>query len=75
MKLFMLAAAAALTIGAGASVPASAQTERVVTRTTTVDRHVTRYGNDRGWRNKRVCKVRWHHNRKVRTCRTIRVRR
>jgi hypothetical protein len=27
-----------------------------------------------GWKWKKVCTVRWHHGRKVRTCRNVRVR-
>ena len=76
MKLFALAAAVAVTLSAGAASTASAQTrERVVThKTTTVTRHVeTR--RHHGWRTKRVCKIHWVHHRKVRRCRTIRVRR
>ncbi|WP_046347749.1 hypothetical protein [Sphingomonas changbaiensis] len=76
MKLFAIAAAAAVAITSFSAVPASAQRERVVTRTT-VTRHVN-YRHEmrhRGWRTKRVCRTRWHHHRRVRVCRTIRVRR
>ena len=59
------------------AVPAQAQ-DRVV-RTTTVTRHVE---NDvhrdvaprHGWHWKRVCKTRWTHHKKVRTCKNVRVR-
>jgi len=27
-----------------------------------------------GWKWKKVCTVRWHHGRKIRTCRNVRVR-
>lgn len=81
MKLFAIAAAAAVAITSFSAVPASAQRERVV-RQTTVTRHVNsrhvnyRHGvRHRGWRTKRVCTTRWHHHRRVRVCRTIRVRR
>jgi hypothetical protein len=80
MKLFAFAAAVAVALTSMPSVPAAAQ-ERVVTRTT-VTRHVDRrteshrsWRGHRGWRTKRVCTVRWNHHRKIRTCRTIRVRR
>ena len=31
-------------------------------------------GRHNGWRNRRVCTVRWQHHRRVRVCRVIRVR-
>lgn len=80
MKLFAFAAAVAVALTSMPSVPAAAQ-ERVVTRTTVtrhVDRRVDRqrsWRGNRGWRTRRVCTTRWQHHRRVRSCRTIRVRR
>ena len=88
MKLLALAAAAAIALTSMPSVAVAAQDQRmpeaaqdqrmreaahdrVETRTTTT---TTRHVTHRGWRNKRVCKVRWHNHRKVRTCRMVRVR-
>lgn len=42
--------------------------------TTTTRTVVTRPAMHRRWRMKRVCTVRWHHGRKWRTCRNVRVR-
>jgi hypothetical protein len=75
VKLFALATAFALTIGAGTAGAASAQSTRVVTKTTTVERHTEMHRNNRGWTTKRVCRNIWTHHRKVRRCRMIRVRR
>jgi hypothetical protein len=61
-------------LGVGAASSASAQPgERTVTRTT-VERHTVARGH-RGWTTRRVCRTQWYHHRKVRRCRTIRVRR
>ncbi|MDB5678028.1 hypothetical protein [Sphingomonas bacterium] len=84
MKM-IFAIGAALVAGATLvpmSADASPQTTTTVrTRTVTTDAPrattrvvVTRPGVRRGWHMKRTCTVRWHHGRKVRTCRNVRVR-
>lgn len=75
MRFFAIAAALAVTFGAGIASNASAQqrTERVVTKTT-VERHTVARGH-RGWTTRRVCRTQWHNHRKIRRCRMIRVRR
>ena len=76
MKLF-LAITAAAAVGLTA-MPAQAQ-DRVV-RSTTVTRHATssvHHDNAaprHSWRWKKVCKTRWTHHRKVRSCKKVRVR-
>ncbi|THD36841.1 MAG: hypothetical protein E7773_07555 [Sphingomonas sp.] len=81
MKMIFIGAA----LAAGAAMlpaVADAQTRTTVhTRTTTTTTPVTttrvvikRAAPRRGWHMKRVCTVRWHHGRKVRTCRNTRVR-
>lgn len=74
MKLFALAAAAAIAVTSLPFAPAAAQPQRVETQTTRTTVKQVVHGN-RGWRTKRVCTTRWQHHRKVRTCRVIRVRR
>jgi hypothetical protein len=61
------------------AMPALAQDR--ATHSTTVTRHVTSIQHDEhlnaprhGWRWKRVCKTRWTHHRKIRTCRKVRAR-
>ncbi len=75
MKLLLAIAAAAVAVTA---MPAQAQDRAVhsttVTRHTTSSVHHDNAGPRHGWRWKRVCKTRWTHHRKVRTCRKVRVR-
>jgi hypothetical protein len=72
--LFTIATALAVPLSA---MPAQAQ-DRVVHSTTvthqssSVHRDVS--GPHHGWRWKRVCKTRWTHHRKIRTCKNVRVR-
>jgi hypothetical protein len=63
MKFLAVVAAGILAASAIAPVPASAAPAPA------------RWGHGHhGWKWKQVCKVRWHHGRKVRTCRKVRVR-
>ena len=74
---FLLAIAAPFAVALTA-MPAQAQE---VVHSTTVTRHVeaksvhsTNAGPRHGWRWKKVCKTRWAHHRKIRSCKKVRVR-
>ena len=65
MKFLAIVAAALVTAAAATPVPASAGTP---------PQRWHSPGHGHGTRWKTVCKVRWHHGRKIRTCRRVRVR-
>ncbi|OYY90700.1 MAG: hypothetical protein B7Y45_07015 [Sphingomonas sp. 28-66-16] len=69
----LLGAAAMLSPTAAGAQQRAVHTERrvVVTHRTQTVRHGNRWGH---YRNRRVCKVTYRHHRRIRTCRTIRVR-
>jgi hypothetical protein len=76
----LLVAIAAPFAVALAAMPAQAQ-DREVHSTSVTTRHVEKdirhddqAAPHHGWRWKRVCKTRWSHHRKIRTCRNVHVR-